>query len=92
MNVLEDEPLRAIQSCSTLKKIWNRHYERYSGISVANQITVLTALRNTKCYRNTDIDDHIAEMETLINRLFRMNIRVKEMLQVAILLVSVSSS
>lgn len=89
-NALGDKPLRAVQSCTKSAEIWSTLFERYSGTTVACQITVLTSLMNMRLPRDKYMGEHVSEMESHMNRLVRMNMELAESMQVSMLLVSLS--
>ena len=91
VNALGDKPLRAVQLCTLPKEMWAKLVERYAGKTVANQISVLTALMNLKAEKGTDMGDHVSSIESLVNRLASMGMEIAEPMQVAILLVSLSN-
>ena len=91
VNALGDKPLRGVQLCNMPSEMWLKLWERYAGKTVANQVSVLTTLMNLKATKDTVMDDHVAQMESLIHRLASKGIAVEEPMQVAILLVSLEN-
>lgn len=90
VNALGEKPIRVVQSCELLSNMWAELHERYSEGIMANQIIVHSALMNLKLEKGKHMGDYVPEMELLVNRLERMDLEIKETMQVAILLVSLS--
>ena len=91
VNALGDKHLREVQFCNMPSEMWAMLWERYAGKKVANQISVLTTLMNLKAIKDTTMGDHVARMESLIHRLTSMALAMAELIQVAVLLVSLEN-
>lgn len=89
---LGDNPLQWIQNCDTAKKARDKLQQRHAGKTIANKLGALSSLLNSKYKNNTDVRDHVPHLEFQFSRLAAMRSTFDELLKVAILLSSVSSS
>ena len=88
---LGDKPLRVVQSVEHPKEMVQKLIERYAASTTANKIAVMTSLIHTRYDGVKDMGEYISEMESLFNKLAAMGSSVDSDMQVAILLVSLSS-
>lgn len=80
--------MRAIQSVTSRKEMWAELFERYARKSQYIKISVL----NKKLITKSDISDPFSQLESLFNKLEILMSPIDEKMQVAVLLVSVSST
>ncbi len=71
-------------------EMWATIFEKYASKKVANKILVLTTLINLKGYKTSNMRDYVSAMESSVNRLASMGMRMSEPMQIAILLMSLS--
>lgn len=88
ISALGDNPLRAVQSYSTVSEAWEKFQIRYAGKILINKLVVLNILLSMKMKKEEQMSDHIAKLETRFARLAAMNDTVSESMQVAILVSS----
>ena len=88
---LGDKPLRAIQSCEKPSEMFTKLNKRYAASTTASKIAVMTSLINKRYEEGKDMGEYLSEMESLFNKLSVMKSPLDSDMQVAILLVSISS-
>lgn len=88
---LGDNPIPAVQSCTTIKSALDKLYLRHDGKSMVNKLSILHTLLNTKPKQIKEMEHHVALLESKFSGLIAMEIIVEESMRVAILLVSLSS-
>lgn len=88
---LGDKPLRVVQSCVYPVDMFAKLIERYSASTTANKISVMKNLINTRYDGTKEMGEYISEMESVFNKLAVMGSPMSDDMQVAFLLVSLSS-
>lgn len=91
INSLGDKPLRAVQSATDPRDMMTKLVERYAASTTANKIAVLTNLIHTRYESGKDMGEYLSEMESLFNKLAAMGLPLASEMQVAVLLVSLTS-
>jgi len=91
ITALGNKPLRVIQSVESPSEMWVKLGDRFAAATTANKIAVLSAFMNKRYESGKDMGEYLADIETLFNKLAAMGMALVEPMQVAILLVSISS-
>lgn len=84
-------PLRVVQSVSHPADMIKKLNDRNAASTTANKMAVMTSLINTRYDGSKDMGEYLSEMEIRLNKLEEMGSLVEEGMQMAIILVSVSS-
>ena len=90
VQALGDRALRSVQTARSPLEMWTKLQQRYAAQTNCSKISILSGLMNKRYKPGTDMSDHVAELESDVNRLAAMNCVINEDLQVAILITSVS--
>lgn len=80
---VEDSPSLAVQNYLTSKTICVHLEGRYAAKSMVNKLSLFNCLLNRKLRKETDMDYHIALMESLLSRLAAMGFDIDESMIVA---------
>lgn len=90
ISVLDDHPLRAVQSCATSQEAWKTLQSRYTGRTLVVRLRVLNSLLNMKMMKGEPIGEHTSKIESKFSRLASKIDPVSESMQDAILVLSLS--
>ena len=91
ITALGDKPLRAVRSATDPSSMWKKLHERYAASTTASKIAVLTSLIRMRYTAEQDMGEYLSQLESLFSRLDAIGSSIQTDMQVAILLVSLSS-